>query len=238
MALLTEILETSMHIQQHCSFLDSETITASFSGNLNGRNWSSMDLSTTYGVIGFVLLTYLLLVRFLRLRKVNKESAYFSLLYPDESSFYRMTNDHAHHIIRYLQQYEFPFAFEASLAASLFRPYGIPSISRVLAKSGQFADVSTGSKRTADTAVLVVDAGQNPPESEKCCAAISRMNYSKFLACHPFLRHPWQMRSFTDMTAYILILEQFIAGGRNPATSKMRTCCIRLHYLHGCRSSS
>lgn len=88
-----------------------------------------------------------------------------------------MTNNDAHPIIRDLQQLEFPFGFECSLAASLFRPYGIPSISAVLAKTKQFADVHVASRRTADTACLVIDMSHYPPESERACAAISRMNY-------------------------------------------------------------
>ena len=127
--------------------------------------------------LSMILLAYLILANALRFRRVNQEKVRFSQLYPDTASLDRMTNEDAHYVIRYLQQYEFPFAFEASLAASLYRPYGIPSISRVLAKTKQFSNVALGSKRTADTAVLVVEFGQTPPESERCCGAISRMNY-------------------------------------------------------------
>ena len=136
-----------------------------------------MDNYLICAFVSLMLLAYAFLANWLRFRIVNRETAYFSKIYPDTTSLSGMTNEHAHWIIKYLQQYEFPFAFEASLAASLYRPYGIPSISRVLAKTKQFADVSVASKRTADTAVLIVDIGQNPPESEKCCGAISRMNY-------------------------------------------------------------
>lgn len=138
---------------------------------------SKMDAYWTWITGILVFLIYCLLANNLRFRRLRKQNGYFSSLYPDAASLAGMTNDHAHEIIKYLQQYEFPFAFECSLAASLYRPYGIPSISRVLAKTKQFANVNLASKRTADTAVLVVDFGQNPPESEKCCAAISRMNF-------------------------------------------------------------
>lgn len=125
----------------------------------------------------FLLTAYLTTVELLRFRRMRNENAYFSSIYPDNASLGCMTNEDAHRITKYLMQYEFPFAFEVSLAASLYRPYGIPSISRVVCKTKQFADVHVASKRTADTAVLVVDMAQNPPESEKCCGAISRMNY-------------------------------------------------------------
>ena len=124
-----------------------------------------------------VFFAYLIIVKSLRFRCKKKNNAYLLGRYPDNTSLASMTNENAHMVMRYLQQYEFPFAFECSLAASLYRPYGIPNISRVLAKTKQFSTVCLASKRTADTAVLVVDLSQNPPQSEKCCAAISRMNY-------------------------------------------------------------
>ncbi|KAK3720661.1 hypothetical protein LTR37_003711 [Vermiconidia calcicola] len=127
--------------------------------------------------VSLLVIIYIFLASNLRYRRVEKENDRLRTLYPDDASLARMTNEDAHDIIKYLQQYEFPFAFEVSLAASLYRPYGIPSIARVLAKTKQFADVHLASKRSADTAVLVVDFAQNPPESGKCCGAISRMNY-------------------------------------------------------------
>ena len=155
--------------------------------NMDGVPWD--DGPTVLGIfsritvyalfaIGIIaLISYLVLVEILRFQRMKQENGHFSQIYLDAASLARMTNEDAHTIIKNLQQYEFPFAFEASLAASLYRPYGIPSISKVLAKTKQFANVSVASQRTADTAVLVVDLAQNPPESEKCCAAISRMNY-------------------------------------------------------------
>lgn len=97
--------------------------------------------------------------------------------FASQEALLRMSNNDAHPIIKDLQQIDFPWAFEVSLAASLFYPFGIPSISKVLAKTGQFKDVHVASKRTADTACFVVDMSQYPPESERACAAISRMNY-------------------------------------------------------------
>ncbi|KAK3703535.1 hypothetical protein LTR37_014382 [Vermiconidia calcicola] len=136
-----------------------------------------MDRLVVCFVVSLLVIIYMLLASSLRYRRMKQEDDRIRTLYPDDASLARMTNEDAHDIIKYLQQYEFPFAFEVSLAASLYRPYGIPSISRVLAKTKQFANVHVASKRTADTAVLVVDFAQNPPESEKCCGAISRMNY-------------------------------------------------------------
>ncbi|KAK4499735.1 hypothetical protein PRZ48_007921 [Zasmidium cellare] len=88
-----------------------------------------------------------------------------------------MTNNGAHPIIRDLQQLDFPVAFEAGLSASLVRPFGLPSVSAVFAKTKQFANVDIASKRTADTACLVIDMSHYPPESERACAALSRTNY-------------------------------------------------------------
>ena len=136
-----------------------------------------MDLLLLSGSALSLVVAYLFVIDTLRFRRVNLERIRFSKLYPDAESLTRMTNEDAHYIIRYLQQYEFPFAFEASLAASLYRPYGIPRISRVLSRTKQFEDVTVASKRTTDTAVLVVDFAQSPPESERCCGSISRMNY-------------------------------------------------------------
>lgn len=75
-------------------------------------------------LLGF-LIAYLILVSNLRFRRIRQQEAFYTTLYPTVDSLARMTNEDAHEIVKNLQQYEFPFAFEASLAASLYRPYGM-----------------------------------------------------------------------------------------------------------------
>lgn len=108
-----------------------------------------MDFYLVGSIVCFSLLTYLVLVYSLRLRRMNQEINRLLERYPDIASLARMTNGEAHYVIKYLQQYEFPFAFACSLAASLHRPCGIPSISCVLAKTKQFANLCRASERSA-----------------------------------------------------------------------------------------
>lgn len=54
--------------------------------------------------------------------------------------------------------------------------YGIPSISKTLARSGHLSSSETASKRATDTAVLLSEMVLNPPTSSRAIGAIARMN--------------------------------------------------------------
>lgn len=68
-----------------------------------------------------VILTvsYVLLCRFLRYRRVNQKHAQYP--YKTRSLFAKMTNQHAYEIQRYLQDVEFPLIGETALEFALFR---------------------------------------------------------------------------------------------------------------------
>lgn len=131
-------------------------------------------------IAGFIAASIIVRMTFARQQRDQQKRerhARYNEAFPTPESLTKMTNNDAFPIIRDLQQIDFPFAFEASLSASLIRPFGLPTVSAVFAKTKQFANVDVASKRTADTACLVIDMSQYPPESERACAALSRTNY-------------------------------------------------------------
>ncbi|OGE56794.1 hypothetical protein PENARI_c002G07981 [Penicillium arizonense] len=88
-----------------------------------------------------------------------------------------MTNDHAYEIQRDIFQLEFPYTAAKALGYALFRTYGIPSISKLLAQTRQLSDPANAGKRSADTGVLILEFLTSPPSSERANAAIARMNW-------------------------------------------------------------
>jgi hypothetical protein len=88
-----------------------------------------------------------------------------------------MTTDDAQAILKDLTEMEFPKIMGLSVIFALFKTYGIPSVSSLLVATGQLASPENASKRTADTAVLLLEFALNKPSSERTIKAISRMNY-------------------------------------------------------------
>lgn len=88
-----------------------------------------------------------------------------------------MTDDNAALIQQYLCELEFPFTYTKALQFALFRTYGIPSISKLLAGTSQFTNPETSSKRYVDTELLIREFVGHAPGSERTIEAISRMNY-------------------------------------------------------------
>ncbi|RDW63500.1 hypothetical protein BP6252_11045 [Coleophoma cylindrospora] len=97
--------------------------------------------------------------------------------YPDKASFARMTNVDAQAILQYLAELEFPRLYEMSLQFALFKTYGIPTISSLLAATKEFSTPENASKRYADTGVLIAEFSSHPPRHERVVKAIARMNY-------------------------------------------------------------
>jgi len=125
--------------------------------------------------------------------------------YPDVAweRWCRMTPDQAQEILQGLIEYEFPFAFGASVSFALLKVYGIPSISRLLVRTGEFSDIKKVSKRTADTGVLLLEFCLNKPSSQRHIEAVARMN-----SLHePYIRQ--KEVSQTDMlyTLSLFVLE-------------------------------
>jgi hypothetical protein len=80
-----------------------------------------------------------------------------------------------HQILRLLGSYEFPWLAQKSLEFALFRTYAVPSISKLLAQTGQFE--KHGQRRYDDTGLIVAEIGEHGYDSERGRAALRRMNH-------------------------------------------------------------
>ncbi|KUI70729.1 hypothetical protein VM1G_05852 [Cytospora mali] len=97
--------------------------------------------------------------------------------YIDRASMARMTNDDAQRILEYIMTYEFPLLYKLSLQFAIFKTYGFSTVSTLLAKTKSFSDSSSAPKRYEDTTVIFGEFSLNPPTSDRCLAAIARMNH-------------------------------------------------------------
>lgn len=73
-----------------------------------------------------------------------------------------------------LSAYEFSWDIEKALEFALFRTYAVPSISGLLARTGEFRDHTR--KRYDDTELLLSEIAENGQDSENGKAALARMN--------------------------------------------------------------
>ncbi|THC91129.1 hypothetical protein EYZ11_009419 [Aspergillus tanneri] len=88
-----------------------------------------------------------------------------------------MTDDDAWAIQKVLAQLEFPFIFIKSLQFALFRTYGIPTISGLLANTKQLSDPELSLKRYADTVVFIQEFISQAPSSIRSCSSVARTNF-------------------------------------------------------------
>jgi len=121
-----------------------------------------------------LVLGYLSAVQLLRLKR---RDALSKLGFNDRASFKRMTLQDAFNIQRPLADLEFPRTFSISVFFAIFKTYGIPSISSLLAATGQLSSPASASKRAADTGILIVEAVLNEPGTERNLDAVARMNF-------------------------------------------------------------
>lgn len=110
-------------------------------------------------------------LRYRRLRQTRRSYPY------TPSTFAAMTDNDARAIQTVIGELEFPFIFEKALQFALFRTYGIPSISKLLASTTQLSDPTTSCKRYSDTSILISEFVAHSPTSERSRQAIARMNY-------------------------------------------------------------
>ena len=120
-------------------------------------------------------LAYLSLVQLLRFRRVRALERKYSP--QGRASFQHMSTNDAQLILKNFVELEFPMFFTFSTVIALYKTYGIPSISSCLVSTDQLANLHTASKRTADTAVLLLESSLNKPDSERAAQAIARINY-------------------------------------------------------------
>lgn len=77
-------------------------------------------------------------------------------------------------IVYLLTCYEFPWDMERALEFALFRTYAVPSISRLLHKTGEF--INRPHKRYDDTELLLSEILENGFDSKRGQAALERIN--------------------------------------------------------------
>ena len=118
-------------------------------------------------------LAYLLMVRLLRYRR---RAQLQRLEAQDHSTYSTMTFATAQHIVRELRELEFPFTYEKALQFALFRTYGIPSISRLLVKTGLLSRAEHAAKRYVDTGVLLAGFIARDWGGADWVEAVARMN--------------------------------------------------------------
>jgi hypothetical protein len=77
-------------------------------------------------------------------------------------------------IVFVLGAWDFPWDIERALEFALFRTYAVPSISSLLARTGEF--VKRTRKRYDDTELLLAEIQQHGADHARGAAALSRMN--------------------------------------------------------------
>ncbi len=86
----------------------------------------------------------------------------------------KLTPGEAHRIVYRLGAYDFAWDIEKALEFALFRTYAVPSISGLLAKTGEFE--KRPRKRYDDTELILAEIAENGPDSGRGQAALARMN--------------------------------------------------------------
>lgn len=120
-------------------------------------------------------LLYLYAVKRLRFRRANTPPS--QTTYTNRESLARMTLQDAWAIHNALVEYEFPTTFSAATMFALFNSYGIPTISALLCRTGEFTTAATAEKRYTDTGCLLLEAVLNPPGDERSVEALARINH-------------------------------------------------------------
>ncbi|KAH7299941.1 hypothetical protein KP509_24G037000 [Ceratopteris richardii] len=82
---------------------------------------------------------------------------------------------HRYAILIHMSFVDFPFICKLSLEFGLFRTYSIPSISRILFKSGNFP--ANSSKRYDDTEILVKELFMHHVDGDRGSIALRRLNF-------------------------------------------------------------
>ncbi|TKX26875.1 hypothetical protein C1H76_1031 [Elsinoe australis] len=124
---------------------------------------------------GSILLTYLLLVHFLRYRRAAGLPIKHSIR--SKADYPKLSADQAQDVLKDLVELEFPKLMGFSIVFALFKTYGIPAVSSLLIKTGELSSPTTASRRTADTGVLLLEFCLNKPSSARAMEATARMNY-------------------------------------------------------------
>ncbi|KZP24251.1 hypothetical protein FIBSPDRAFT_668589, partial [Athelia psychrophila] len=133
--------------------------------------------------------SYLLLVRSLRWRRFNAIHREFAARDPES-----LTTAEAQRVMHTVTMWDMPFLNVKSLAFALFKTYAIPSISKILAGTGELSSSERVSKRYADTEILIATwmncpvmgnyplstTGQNAEDKDfdpRAMIAVARVNF-------------------------------------------------------------
>ncbi|KAI2730611.1 hypothetical protein DTO012A7_5738 [Penicillium roqueforti] len=122
-----------------------------------------------------LLIAYPLLINSLRYRRLKQLQKKF--YFPTRESMAKMTDEEAFQIQKETAQLEFPFMFVKAGQFALFRTYGIPTISHLLIKTGQFSKPETSFKRYTDTAALIGEMVENSPTSQRAFLSVARTRF-------------------------------------------------------------
>ena len=88
-----------------------------------------------------------------------------------------MTRSSASLIQLSIAELDFPFTYEKALQFALFRTYGVPSISALLAATGQLTCPVASFKRYADTACMVAEMMVREFGGEEWVGVVARVNW-------------------------------------------------------------
>jgi len=115
------------------------------------------------------LLTYLFLCRIFRYRRLKNTIRKYKNVPLD----YHKAQD----ISLITSLYEMPYMMQLSVSFALFKTYGIPTISRLLAKTNQLARLEVAGRRAEDTGVLLAECFLHDLDSERARMGLARINY-------------------------------------------------------------
>ncbi|KAF8742559.1 hypothetical protein AX14_003593 [Amanita brunnescens Koide BX004] len=107
---------------------------------------SHMNVATTCLVAG---VSYLAVVRSLRWKRYNAVHAKYG------NKINSLTTADAQEVLDVALRWDMPLLFYYSLAFALFKTYAIPSISRILAATGELKSQETVAKRYSDTETMI-----------------------------------------------------------------------------------
>ncbi|EGG11132.1 uncharacterized protein MELLADRAFT_26370, partial [Melampsora larici-populina 98AG31] len=122
------------------------------------------------------LIIYLALVKYLRFQHRDQLLKNFSHL-NSTSKLKDMTYEESREISRVLIELDCPYISHTSLSLALFQTYSVPSISKLLNKTGRLNLPSCVGKRAEDTVCLLAELQTFGLFSQRGSLAISRINF-------------------------------------------------------------
>lgn len=123
------------------------------------------------------LIGYLLLVRRLRFQRRDALLQRFHHLLQSNHSLSKMSSQEARQITQVLIRYDCPYIHTTSLSLALFQTYAIPSISKLLARTGRLVLPNCVGRRAEDTLCLLTEVEMHGVDSQRGSKALARTNF-------------------------------------------------------------